>query len=85
MLFLLIIKFFIIKFMKNWKCKLGVHDYELIGNQNSNGIVSSFSMTSLTRNVKKCKRCGKVNFEGYDITTNAHLDETLDWQPKLNY
>jgi hypothetical protein len=26
-----------------------------------------------------------VHFDGYDIATNAHLDETLDWQPKLNY
>ena len=33
----------------------------------------------------KCKRCGKVHFDGYDIATNAHFDETLDWQPKLNY
>jgi hypothetical protein len=71
--------------MKNWKCKLGVHDYETIGSQNVKGVVGGFSMTPLIRDVKKCKRCDKVHFVGYDISTNAHLDGTLDWQPKLNY
>lgn len=71
--------------MKNWKCKLVVHDYETIGSQNAKGVVGGFSMTPLMREVKKCKSCGKVRFEGYDIATNAHLDETLDLQPKLNY
>lgn len=28
--------------------------------------------------------CGKLHFNGYDIATNAHLDETINWQPKLN-
>ena len=71
--------------MKNWKCKIGVHNYETIGSQNVKGLVGGFSMTPLMREVKKCKRCSKVHFDGYDIATNAHIDETLDWQPKLNY
>lgn len=71
--------------MKNFKCKIGVHNYETIGTQNAIGIVSGFSMSPLMREVKKCKRCGCVYFCGYDIATNAHLDETLDWQPKFNY
>lgn len=45
--------------MKNWKCKLGVHDYEIIGSQNAKGVVGGFSMTPLMRDVKKCKRSGK--------------------------
>lgn len=65
--------------------KMGVHNYETIGSQNTKGLVGGFSMIPLMRGVKKCKRCGKVYFVGYDIGTNAHLDETLDWQPKLNY
>lgn len=70
---------------KNWKCNIGVHKYETIGSQTSKSLVGEFSMTTLMREVKKCKRCGKVYFDGYDIATNAHLDETLNWQPKLNY
>lgn len=31
--------------MKNWKCKIGVHDYETIGSQNAQGVVGGFSMT----------------------------------------
>ena len=71
--------------MKNWKCKIGVHNYETIGSQNAQGVVGGFSMSPLMRDVKKCKRCGNVHFGGYDIATNAHLNETLDWRPKLNY
>ena len=71
--------------MKNWKCILGVHNYEIIGSQNARGVVGGFSMTQLMREVKKCKRCSKVHFDRYDIVTNAHLNETLNWQPKLNY
>ncbi len=71
--------------MKNWKCKIGVHNYETIGTQNVRGLVGGFSMSQLIREVKKCKRCGKVHFEVYDIATKAYLDETFEWQPKLNY
>lgn len=69
--------------MKNWKCILGIHEYKTIGNQKANGVVGGFSMTQLMRNVKKCNRCENVHFEGLDIATNAHLDNTLDWQPKI--
>ena len=71
--------------MKNWKCKLGVHNYKTIGQQNVPNMVGGFSMVTLSRGVEKCERCSKVHFVGYDIATNAHLDETLNWQPKLNY
>jgi len=69
--------------MKNWKCKIGVHNYKTIGQQNVPNVVGGFSMITLNREVKKCKSCGKVHFIGYDIATNAHLNETFDWQPKL--
>lgn len=69
--------------MKKWKCKLGLHNYETIGTQYVQGLVGSFSMTPLMRDNRKCKRCGKLHFVGYDIATNAHLDNTLDWQPKI--
>jgi hypothetical protein len=62
--------------MKNCKCKLGVHDYDTIGSQNARGVVGGFSMTQIIREVKKCKRCGKVHCVGYDIATNADIDET---------
>ena len=74
-----------IKLMKKWKCKLNLHDYENVGTQHTKNIVGGLSMTQLTRDVKKCKVCGKIHFIGYDIATNAHLDETIDWYPKLNY
>jgi len=69
--------------MKNWRCKIGFHRYEVIGNQSTKGVVGGFSMTTLVREVSKCGRCGKVKFYGYDIATDAHLDETLDWKPKF--
>ncbi len=69
--------------MKNLKCILEIHDYKYIGTQSVKNIVGGFSMTTLMRDVKKCKLCPKVHFFGYDIATNAHLDEKLDWQPKL--
>ncbi len=71
--------------MKNWKCKLSIHNDENIGTQKAVGIVGGFSMTPLMRDVKKCKSCGKIHFDSYDIATNAHKDETIDWLPKLNY
>lgn len=71
--------------MKNWKCKIGAHDYETIGSQKAKGMVGGFSMVPLMRELKKCKRCDKVHFDRYDIATNAHLDEMIDWRPKLNY
>jgi hypothetical protein len=71
--------------MKKWKCKIGFHNYENIGSQSVNGVVGGFSMTTLMRDVKKCKICGKVHFDTYDISTNLHLDEKLNWKPKLNY
>lgn len=73
------------KNMINWKCRFGIHDYKTIGNQSVTGVVGGFSMSPIMRTVDKCKRCDKVNFVCCDIATNVHLDETLNWQPKLNY
>lgn len=70
--------------MNRLKCKIGIHNYEIIGSQNAKDIVGGFSMVPLMRIIKKCKRCNKVTIVGFDIATNAHLDETLNWQPKLN-
>lgn len=71
--------------MKSLKCILGGHNYETIGNQNVYGLVGGFSMISPMREVRKCKDCGNVYFIGCDISTNIHLDETINWQPKLKY
>lgn len=71
--------------MNKLKCKIGLHKYQNIGTQYAKGIVGSFSMALLMRDVEKCKICGKINFVAYDIATNAHLDETIIWHPKLTY
>lgn len=70
--------------MKNWKCKLGNHDYEMVGVQTAQGVVGGISMNPLMREVEKCKRCNKIHYVGFDIATDAHLDEKLNWQPNLN-
>ncbi len=71
--------------MKNYKCKLGLHRYKTIGTQYARNIVGGFSMVQLMRVVKKCEICGKIHFDGCDISTNAHLDKTIDWYPKLKF
>ena len=69
---------------KNIKCGLGLHSYKSIGTQSVTNTVGGFSMTPLNREVEKCENCNKLRFIGFDISTNSHLDETLNWQPKLN-
>jgi len=69
--------------MKNWKCLLGLHKYSNIGQQSVPDMVGCFSMVPLKRGVETCERCGKVNYVAYDISTNVHLDETLNWHPEL--
>jgi hypothetical protein len=69
--------------MKSLKCLLTIHNYEIVGTQTVSNVVGSFSESPLKRCVKKCKNCGKVKFYAFDIATNAHLDETLNWMPKL--
>ena len=68
---------------KNIKCKLGIHSYNIIGRQMAKGVCGGFSMTQLQRIVKKCAHCGHMKYEGFDIATNAHLDDTLNWQPTI--
>lgn len=69
--------------MKNWKCKIGIHKYDSIGNQRVPCVVGGFSMVPLQREVLKCNRCGKIHFFVLDIAANAHNTENLNWQPKL--
>lgn len=71
--------------MMNFKCILGLHNYKTVGFQKVQNVVGGFSMSPLMRQVNKCEKCHKINFFGYDIATNAHLDETLNWIPKLDY
>ena len=69
----------------NFKCIIGLHNYKIIGIQKVQNIVGGFSMSPLIREVRQCRTCNKTSFVGYDIATNAHLDETLNWIPKLDY
>lgn len=69
--------------MKNWKCILGIHNYKYFTTQHARNVVDGFSMSPLTRDIKKCNKCGKVRVYGYDISTDAHNDKTLNWQPKI--
>lgn len=61
-------------------CKVGIHKFKTIGLQTVSGIVGGFSEVQLHREVVKCK-CGKIKKNGFDIATNAHLDESLNWRP----
>lgn len=63
------------------KCLLGLHSYTDIGSQKANNVVCGFSETPIIRMVKKCKVCGKIKYIGLNISTNAHNDNTLNWQP----
>jgi hypothetical protein len=65
------------------KCKLGLHEYKQIGIQTAIGTVGGFSMSPLLRVVEQCVTCHNIHFISLDIATNAHLDNTLNWQPKL--
>ena len=69
--------------MKNWKCIIGLHDDEVLGTQTVTNIAGGFSMVPLMRIVEKCKRCGLKHYVGLDISTDAHLDNTLNWTPEL--
>lgn len=70
--------------MKNWKCKLGLHDYKYLLTQKlPHGVVGFLSMCPLERRVEKCNRCPKIRFIGLDIAANVHNDNTLNWQPKI--
>ena len=57
--------------MKNWKCILGIHQYDKIFTQKAKNLVGGFSMIPIMRNVKKCKDCGKIHIDAYDIATSV--------------
>jgi len=63
-------------------CKIGIHKYKSIGTQMAKNVVGGFSGIQLQREMLKCN-CGKIKYVGYDIATNVHLDDTLDWQPNI--
>lgn len=69
--------------MKKIKCILGFHYFKNISTQKVHGICGGFSESPLMRDVLKCEYCGSVKKIGYDIATNAHLNDILNWQPKL--
>ncbi len=69
--------------MKKLKCVLGLHEYEYVGIQQARGVVGVFSMNPLIRQISKCKLCSKIHIFGFDVSNNTHLDESIDWQPKL--
>ena len=63
-------------------CRSGIHKYESLCTQKVSNIVGGFSETELQREVLQCE-CGKVKYIGFDIATNAHLDNSLEWLPKV--
>ena len=65
------------KFMKELRCLLGIHKYEIVGTQTAKNTVGGFSMIPLMRQIKRCKKCGKEHIVGFDISTMAHLDNTI--------
>ena len=63
-------------------CRIGIHKYKSLGTQTVSNIVGGFSESPLQREVLRCK-CGKIKYVGFDISTNAHLDDTLNWTPNV--
>jgi len=63
-------------------CRLGIHKYKTLGTQKVSNVVGGFSEIELQREVLKCK-CGKIKYIGFDIATNAHLDNNLKWLPNV--
>lgn len=72
--------------MGKLQCLLGIHKYEYLGSQNAREVYGkAFSMTDLTRDVKKCELCGRVKFSGCKISNSIYFNEKLEWIPRLNY
>ena len=63
-------------------CKIGIHKYKKLGTQTVSNVVGGFSETQLQREVLECN-CGKIKYIGFDIATNAHLDNSLNWVPNV--
>ena len=63
-------------------CKVGIHKFKVTGIQTVINLVGCFSGIQLHREVRKCD-CGKVKYIGFDIATDAHLDDKLDWKPNV--
>lgn len=64
-------------------CALGWHYFGHPTTQTVTGLAGGFSMTTLHREVKVCQQCDHQSVTAFDIATTAHLDESLDWQPKI--
>lgn len=69
--------------IKNWKCKFGLHSYEIICTQKVPNMFNAMSGSPIMRDVKKCIRCGNLSYFGYDALSNLHLNNTLNWEPKI--
>jgi len=69
--------------MKKFRCKIGLHKYTHIGTQTVNGLVEGFSMSPIMRGVDKCIFCGKIKYIRYNIGSDVHLDDDLNWKPKI--
>ena len=65
-------------------CKLGFHRFESMGTQTARGLAAGFGMAPIIREINKCKKCGNIKYFGLNISTKAHLDNELDWRPKLD-
>lgn len=71
--------------MRNWKCKLEIHQYENIGEQTIKvGNITSVSSNSgapIQRIVYKCD-CGHIKYEGLELGMNYN-NNSFKWQPSL--
>lgn len=65
---------------KSLKCKLGIHEYRIIGLQQTTEI-DCVSGAHFERIVKKCTKCNNIKFENNSGIAfgNQHKDESLNW------
>ena len=64
-------------------CKIGIHKYKYLGTQTVHNVIVGWAGAPLMRGVKMCKCCGKIKYIRLDISSNAHLDNSLNWKPNL--
>jgi hypothetical protein len=61
--------------------KIHFHKYVDVGFQSAK-YLSGLSGVKLERLVKKCTRCEKIKYEGYEMGINYN-DESFNWQPQI--
>lgn len=67
--------------MKKLRCILGLHNNEIISNQET--VESDYDTgTKLTRIVMKCNNCGKITYKRTDdvIFINDYIASTWTWK-----